>query len=86
MAFIDSYTHKWDSCAGDAIIQSMGGHFGNTKGQKIIYNPDDKNTLNKEGLICSLDGNIFRKSLELIKEVEVGRGFSSRDYKLMDLD
>lgn len=26
-AYISSYTSKWDTCAGDAIIRAMGGYF-----------------------------------------------------------
>jgi 3'-phosphoadenosine 5'-phosphosulfate (PAPS) 3'-phosphatase len=26
MMFVDSKTSKWDSCAGEAIIRSMGGY------------------------------------------------------------
>jgi len=47
MIYLDSWTHKWDTCAGDAIIKSMGGYFTNTFGTNIIYNPEVKNTNNK---------------------------------------
>ena len=32
MLFIDSYTGKWDSCAGEAVIKALGGSFTNSYG------------------------------------------------------
>lgn len=37
MVYLDSWTHKWDSCAGDAIVKSMGGYFKTPWGADIIY-------------------------------------------------
>jgi 3'-phosphoadenosine 5'-phosphosulfate (PAPS) 3'-phosphatase len=27
LAYISSYTSKWDSCAGEAIVKALGGYF-----------------------------------------------------------
>ena len=55
MIYIDAATHKWDSCAGDAIIRSMGGFLKTTKGEDIVYNSDRQTTANKEGMVAALD-------------------------------
>lgn len=55
MIYCDSWTHKWDSCAGDAIIRSMGGYFATPFGQPITYNPDIGTTHNKQGMVAAMD-------------------------------
>ena len=37
--YAPNWTSKWDTCAGDAIIRSMGGHFTNRYGQLVNYDP-----------------------------------------------
>lgn len=37
MCYCESWTHKWDSCAGDAIIKAMGGRFTTPYGNDIEY-------------------------------------------------
>lgn len=32
MCYLAAYTHKWDSCAGEAIIKSLGGYFSDSHG------------------------------------------------------
>jgi 3'-phosphoadenosine 5'-phosphosulfate (PAPS) 3'-phosphatase len=39
MMYLKSQTNKWDSCAGEAIITAMGGHFTTPSGQPIHYSP-----------------------------------------------
>lgn len=41
LAYCESFTRKWDSCAGHAIIEAMGGFFYDQKGDEIIYDPDE---------------------------------------------
>jgi len=55
MAYLDAWTHKWDSCAGDAIIKAMGGYFTTPWGANIVYHPDRATTHNKLGMVASLD-------------------------------
>ncbi len=40
MVYCQSWTHKWDSCAGQAIIKAMGGRFTTPWGSSIVYNAD----------------------------------------------
>jgi len=55
MAYCESWTHKWDSCAGDAIIRAMGGKFTAPWGNPIKYIEDPNNTHNKKGMLVALD-------------------------------
>jgi 3'-phosphoadenosine 5'-phosphosulfate (PAPS) 3'-phosphatase len=55
MIYINNSTHKWDSCAGEAIVKSMGGYFTTPKGQDIVYNGERETTANKEGMVTALD-------------------------------
>lgn len=38
--FIDAKTSKWDTCAGEAIIRSMGGYTATQNLEQIEYDPD----------------------------------------------
>jgi len=64
MAYLDAWTHKWDSCAGDAIIKAMGGYFTTPWGANIIYHPDRATTHNKLGMVASLDREIYEKCMD----------------------
>lgn len=55
MAYCQNWTHKWDSCAGEAIIKAMGGKFTTPWGNNIRYNVDRSSTHNKQGMIATLD-------------------------------
>jgi inositol monophosphatase 3 len=55
MVYCQSWTHKWDSCAGEAIIKAMGGRFTTPWGSNIVYNTDRTETHNKQGMIAALD-------------------------------
>ena len=66
MAFCQSWTHKWDSCAGDAIIRAMGGHFTAPWGHPIRYIEDPQNTYNKKGMLVSLDREVYNKSIDAL--------------------
>lgn len=39
LAYVASYTCKWDSCAGEAIVSAMGGYFLTEKKEALIYDP-----------------------------------------------
>ena len=66
MCYCESWTHKWDSCAGDAIIKAMGGRFTTPFGNNIRYDPTDKSTKNKQGMLASLDREIYEKCIDAI--------------------
>lgn len=38
-AYCDSFTKKWDSCAGEAIIKSLNGYFIDGNSNNLIYDP-----------------------------------------------
>lgn len=39
MLYLDSWTHKWDTCAGEAIVKAMGGWFMTSSRKEIVYDP-----------------------------------------------
>ena len=39
MIYLNQGTCMWDTCAGDAIVQAMGGIFTDQNGKPIDYNP-----------------------------------------------
>lgn len=65
---VDAYIHvtaikKWDLCAGNAIINALGGKFI-TKEQKTIDYSDVVNVKNEKGVIATFkDPDIFLKML-----------------------
>jgi 3'-phosphoadenosine 5'-phosphosulfate (PAPS) 3'-phosphatase len=64
LVYLDSWTHKWDSCAGDAIIKSMGGYFTTPYGVNITYDPNAIATENKQGMIAAIDREVFEKCMD----------------------
>ena len=63
MMFLDSHTHKWDTCAGEAIIRSMGGQFTTPFNTNIDYDPCTSGTKNKEGMIVAMNHNVHERCL-----------------------
>ncbi|XP_030379132.1 putative inositol monophosphatase 3 [Scaptodrosophila lebanonensis] len=45
---------KWDICAGDAILQALGGTMTTLSGEAINYGPNDS-PVNTEGLLATLE-------------------------------
>ena len=37
--YASSFTYKWDSCAGEAIVHSLEGFFTSPYGDPILYHP-----------------------------------------------
>ncbi|KAM4689675.1 Golgi-resident adenosine 3',5'-bisphosphate 3'-phosphatase [Discoglossus pictus] len=46
-----TYIKKWDICAGNAILNALGGHMTTLKGEDILYTGSE---LNKGGLLASI--------------------------------
>lgn len=45
---------KWDICAGEAILSSVGGVVSDSKNSKIEYKEDKSTWLCKDGVIASI--------------------------------
>ncbi|KAG9478830.1 hypothetical protein GDO78_012471 [Eleutherodactylus coqui] len=58
----NTYIKKWDICAGNAILNALGGEMTNLKGEDIIYTGSDGN---EGGLLASigLDHNTLVEKL-----------------------
>ena len=63
MMLLGVHTSKWDSCAGEAIIRSMGGSTVQPDLEIITYSYYDTDHLNRKGFICM-------KNMELFEEIK----------------
>jgi len=64
---IDAYVHttrikKWDVCAGNAILNAVGGQMTTLNGQLLDYG-DTQNPRNNDGLLATLHEH--RKFVEI---------------------
>lgn len=66
MCYCESWTHKWDSCAGDALIKAMGGRFTTPYGNNIKYDEHSKETHNKQGMVTALDKEVYEKCIDAL--------------------
>jgi 3'-phosphoadenosine 5'-phosphosulfate (PAPS) 3'-phosphatase len=66
MVYCENWTHKWDSCAGDAVIKSMGGRFTTPWGYNIRYGNDRDNTHNKQGMLVSLNREAYEQCMDVL--------------------
>lgn len=65
LLYYKAQNHKWDSCAGEAIILALGGFFTESSSIKgIRYDGDDpkerkSNYVNFDGNICSFNPELL---------------------------
>lgn len=59
---------KWDVCAGDAIIASLGGTFKTLSNKYLDYKADS-NHLNTEGILATMISNVADKGKVLYNDV-----------------
>ncbi|CAG9310916.1 unnamed protein product [Blepharisma stoltei] len=65
-------TSKWDTCAGDGILQGIGGFVTDLNGQKILYDKDQP-IKNKDGVVMS------SKREDAQRVIEAWREFNSQN-------
>lgn len=68
MAYSLSLSQKWDTCAGQAIIKAMNGHCTSQYGEELLYDAEKPKEYNKDGVICSLDEKLIKRSVQICKE------------------
>ena len=67
----DAYVHvtlikKWDLCAGNAILNALGGNMTDLKGHTIDYSGKDLHVKNEGGVLATLTRhNEFLKKLQI---------------------
>jgi Golgi-resident PAP phosphatase len=49
---------KWDLCAGNAIVNAVGGHMQTLKNEDISYSPDSNHVV-EDGLLVELNKNVI---------------------------
>ncbi|XP_073977809.1 putative inositol monophosphatase 3 [Rhodnius prolixus] len=70
---VTAYIHKtaiskWDVCAGDAIIASLGGTFKTLSNKYLDYKADS-NHLNTEGILATMISNVADKGKVMYNDV-----------------
>ena len=69
LLYLRAANHKWDSCAGEAIILALGGFFSDSNGAAIEYDPHAKSTVNQKGNICAIDTDLFHSIINHISKI-----------------
>lgn len=52
---------KWDLCAGNALVNSVGGRMVTLKREKISYSPDT-NHIVEDGLLVEINNHVINKT------------------------
>jgi 3'-phosphoadenosine 5'-phosphosulfate (PAPS) 3'-phosphatase len=47
LAYCKSYTKKWDTAAGEAVVKALGGYFTDQFGDSLVYDPKAKSYVNR---------------------------------------
>ena len=64
MIYLESGNCMWDSCAGDCIIQAMGGIFTDMFGQPLNYDHTVKDYHNLGGNLCTFSADLHKGIVE----------------------
>lgn len=54
----NTHIKKWDLCAGNAIVNSLGGKMKTLKGDDISYSADSNHVVD-DGLLVELNKNVI---------------------------
>ena len=68
MILANSVTHKWDTCAGEAVIRSMGGTFTDVLGNPLIYESGVPTSRNSYGVLAAMDKDVHHQVINLFQE------------------
>ena len=63
MIYLKSFTYKWDSCAGEAIVKGLGGYMRTPFGEELAYDPEKFNEPNKDGFFCTFNENLYEATI-----------------------
>lgn len=55
MVYFGNRCSKWDTCAGEALVDALGGRTSDLKGNKVVYNPNSEHYYNDNSIISTLD-------------------------------
>jgi len=64
--FASAGTKKWDTCAPEAIIRSMGGSMTDVHGNNFTYFKNSE-LANKDGVLCTLKDH--QKYVKLMEDL-----------------
>ncbi len=61
-------TKRWDTCAGDAIVQAAGGVFTDIHGNDILYDCSKDQAANRTGLLVTMDTELHKRIIGKIPQ------------------
>lgn len=65
MLYMKSFTNKWDSCAGEAVIKAMGGYFKSAFGDELEYDWEKEKEANWDGFFCTFSKQLSEEVVNL---------------------
>lgn len=63
-----TYIKKWDVCAGNAILNALGGKMSTLKNEDIDYSDETQKGV-KNGILAALSNH--ERFFEIFKEIEI---------------
>lgn len=55
MVYFGNRCSKWDTCAGEALVEALGGRTSDIVGRRVEYDPSMDHYYNENSVVSTLD-------------------------------